>query len=54
MEFLAVWLLYQDEMDAKLERGADEVAKALFEADVSEIVQPDRASVVKKKRFGLF
>ncbi len=54
VEFLAIWLLHRDEMDAKLERGANELTKALFEADVSEIVQPDRASVVKKKRFGLF
>ena len=54
VEFLAVWLLYQDEMDAKLERGASEIARALFEAGASEIVQPDRAGVVKKKRFGLF
>lgn len=53
--FMGVWLLYGDEMKLKLHRGADEIFDALWKADASEIVEPDRPSVLKKrKRFGLF
>jgi hypothetical protein len=54
VDFLAIWLLHRDEMEIKLEQGSQAIARALFDADVSEIVEPDRPSVVKKKRFGLF
>jgi suppressor of fused protein SUFU len=54
VDFYAIWFLHRDEMDAKLEHGATEIARALFEADVTEVVVPDRSSVLKKKRFGLF
>jgi hypothetical protein len=52
----AVYFLYQEEMDLKLERGFDALVDAFDEAGVSEIVEPDRPSAVKKrkKRFGLF
>jgi hypothetical protein len=46
VDFLAVWLLHRDEMEAKLERGTDAIARPLWEADVSEIVAPDRSSVL--------
>jgi suppressor of fused protein SUFU len=54
VQFCAIWFLHRDEMEAKLKRGSGEIARALWDADVSEIVEPDRSSALKKKRFGLF
>ena len=41
-------------MEVKLQQGSEVIGRALFEAGVSEVVEADRRSVVKKKRFGLF
>jgi hypothetical protein len=50
----AAYFLHEDEMNLKLDRGFDALAEAFDDAQVSEIVEPDRRSAVKKKRFGLF
>jgi Suppressor of fused protein (SUFU) len=50
----AVYFLYEDEMDLKLKRGFGALADAFDDAEITEVVEPDRPSTVKKKRFGLF
>jgi hypothetical protein len=46
----AVYPLYSDELDFKLERGWGELADRLGAADVSDIVDPERPSVAGKKK----
>jgi Suppressor of fused protein (SUFU) len=50
----AVYFLYEEEMQLKLERGYDALLDALDEIQILEVVEPDRPSAVKKKRFRLF
>ncbi len=54
VQFMALWLLHRDEMEVKLQAGSEAIGRALFNAGVNEVVEADRRSVVKKKRFGLF
>lgn len=37
-------------MDLKLERGAEELAELFDEAQLSEVVDPGRPSVVRRRR----
>ena len=51
----AVYFLYEEEMQLKLDRGFDALADAMDEIQILEIVDPTRPSAVqRKKRFGLF
>jgi Suppressor of fused protein (SUFU) len=55
IHFLAVILIYRDEMKLKLDRGFEALFEPFEAAQVSEIVEPDRPSAVRRrKRFGLF
>jgi hypothetical protein len=53
VHIFGVFPLYADEMDLKLANGADELWERLAEAHVTELVDPDRASVAGRRR-GLF
>jgi hypothetical protein len=46
----AVWPLYADEMQVKLNEGMDRLWELLDEARLIEIVQPDRPSAVPRRR----
>jgi Suppressor of fused protein (SUFU) len=50
VHFFAVLPLHVDEMQLKLDNGPDALYDLLDEADVTEILQSDRRSVVPKKR----
>ncbi len=51
----AVYPLYTEEMDFKLNKGSDALMDRLAAADVNEIYRPNRASVAVRKKFlGLF
>jgi hypothetical protein len=47
----AVWPLYADEMRVKLDDGLDRLYDLLDEAEITEILHPDRPSVVPRRRF---
>jgi hypothetical protein len=51
--FLAVYPLFAEEMDLKLRRGTDALLDGFVRHAVSDIVDPRRRNVAKK-RFGLF
>jgi Suppressor of fused protein (SUFU) len=51
IDLLAVWPLHADEMQVKLDDGLDRLFDLLDEARIMEIVDPDRPSVVPKRRF---
>ncbi len=55
IHFHAVYFLYEDEMQLKLEQGAEHLWDLLAEANVTEAVDPDRPSVApRRRRRGLF
>jgi hypothetical protein len=54
IELLAVWPLYSDEMQVKLDDGIDRLAELMDEAKLLEIVEVGRPSVVTSRRRGLF
>lgn len=51
--FFSVVPLYTDEMDLKLRKGSDELLDRFDESEMTDIVDPARRSIVKK-RFGVF
>ena len=53
IHFVGAWLLYQDELDFKVKHGTERLWDLLVDAGVSEAVEPDRPSVVPRRR-GLF
>lgn len=55
VHFYGVIALHRDEMDLKLERGYDALFEPFERAAVSEMVEADRPSALRRrKRFGLF
>ena len=59
VEMLAVWPLYPEEMDLKLEKGTEALVERFEEMGITPLVDPSRPSAVepkeKRKRwFGLF
>ena len=54
VHFLAVIPLYDEEMDLKLEAGADVLFDRLQAAGISEGLEPYRPSVAERRRRGLF
>jgi hypothetical protein len=46
--------LHRDEMELKLSRGMDALLDLFERANLSEVLDPGRPSLVEKKRFGLF
>jgi hypothetical protein len=51
IHLLAVIPLHRNEMELKLERGRGALYELLEEAEVTEVVQPDRPSVVGSRRW---
>ena len=49
IRLFAVWPLYKDEMQVKLDHGLDRLLDLMDEARLLEIVDPDRPSVVPKR-----
>ena len=45
VNFLGVYPLYQDEMELKLEAGAEELERRFETAEITELLQPGRPSV---------
>lgn len=50
IQFLAVIPLHQDEMQLKLDKGLDALFDLMDEADITEILDVDRPSVIPKRR----
>ena len=50
IDFYALWPLYKEEMDLKLNKGVEPLLNKMMEAQVSELVRLDRPSVVGKKK----
>lgn len=53
IHFLAVVPLYREEMELKLRKGSDALLEKFGAHDVSDVIDPSRRNVAKK-RFGLF
>lgn len=53
IRFYAVQLLYREEMDLKLKKGADRLLELLDKIEASELVEVGRKNVAQK-RFGFF
>jgi hypothetical protein len=53
INFYELWLLHEDEMNLKLERGTDALIDAFERAGVTEEVDIRRPSAARR-RFGLF
>ena len=53
IHFMSCIPLYQEEMDLKLKKGADALIHLFDKHDISEIIDPERKNVARK-RFGLF
>jgi Suppressor of fused protein (SUFU) len=51
VHFYAVVAMHADEMELKLRKGADHVAELFDQAGVTELVDPNRPSVVARRRF---
>jgi hypothetical protein len=51
IHLLSVWPLHADEMRVKLDHGLDRLSDLLDEAQIIEIVDADRPSVVPRRRF---
>jgi hypothetical protein len=49
IDFYALWPLYPEEMQLKLDKGLEPLLKKLMEAEVSELIAIDRANLCKKK-----
>jgi hypothetical protein len=54
IDLLAAWPLHADEMRVKLDDGLDRLFELLDEAMIMEAVDPDRPSVVPKRRSRFF
>ena len=55
LHFYGVIPLHKDEMQLKLEQGVDALYEQFDAAQISEVVEADRPSVLgRRKRFGLF
>jgi hypothetical protein len=54
IQFLGVMALHADEMQLKLDKGLDRLVDLLAAADVTELLEPDRPSVVPPRRRRLF
>lgn len=55
LHFYGVIPLHKDEMQLKLEQGVDALYEPFDAAQISEVVEADRPSVLgRRKRFGLF
>ena len=54
INFYELWLLHEDEMNLKLERGTDALIDAFERAGVTEEVDIRRRRAVRRRRFGLF
>jgi hypothetical protein len=53
--FLSLYPLYREELEFKLKAGTDRLGDMLFEAGVTDLIDPQRKSVVQpKKKFWLF
>jgi suppressor of fused protein SUFU len=50
ISILAALPIHADEMDLKLERGAEELAELFDKAELSELVDPGRPGVVRRRR----
>lgn len=50
IHFNAVYFLYEDEMQLKLDKGAEHLWDLLSDAHVTEAVNPDRPSVAPRRR----
>jgi Suppressor of fused protein (SUFU) len=50
IQFLAVMPLHRDEMQLKLDKGLDALLDLLDEAELTEILDPERPSVVPRRR----
>ena len=50
ISILAALPIHADEMDLKLERGAEELAELFDKVALSELVDPGRPSVVRRRR----
>jgi len=50
IDLFAVWPLHADEMQVKLDEGLDRRLDLLDDASIIEIVDPDRPSVVPRRR----
>ncbi|MBX2825659.1 MAG: suppressor of fused domain protein [Gammaproteobacteria bacterium] len=53
VQFLSVVPLYPEEIALKLKQGADALTKRFDQREITDIVDPDRVNV-SRKRFGLF
>jgi hypothetical protein len=53
INFYNLFPLYREEMDYKLKEGLETLADKMVEYDISEIIDPNRPNMCKKKR-GLF
>jgi len=54
-KIFAVYFLHEDEMRLKLDRGFEALVDAFDDAEMTELVVPDRpSSLRRRKRFGLF
>jgi hypothetical protein len=51
IDFYALWPLYPEEMQLKLDKGLEPLLQKLMDAEVSELIVPDRANLCKKKRW---
>jgi Suppressor of fused protein (SUFU) len=55
INFYGVFVIYADEMEFKLAKGADALGERFDRAGVSELLVPDRPSALRRrKRFGIF
>jgi hypothetical protein len=51
IDFYALWPLYPEEMQLKLDKGLEPLLQKLMDAEVSELIVPDRANLCKKRRW---
>ena len=54
IDLFAVWPLHADEMRVKLDDGLERLFDLLDEARIMEALEPDRPSVVPKRRSRFF
>ena len=49
IDFYALWPIYKEEMQLKLDKGLEPLLKKMMEAEVSELIALDRPNLCKKK-----
>jgi predicted Zn finger-like uncharacterized protein len=49
IDFYALWPIYAEEMQLKLDKGLEPLLKKMMDAEISELIQIDRANLCKKK-----